>query len=155
MVDITKSIRAEADRAKFFADVIAIVEQYGSLDNAVQERKKALEAVDKSILAQANVSAAASKDAADRLADQEALILSRSAKAALAHAALLSEQGVELDASKEALAKIKKSVVDLDKAYATKVSAGDKRLAEIEESILVQSKKLEDIKAAITAIAGR
>jgi chromosome segregation ATPase len=155
MMDITKGIRAEADRAKFFADIIAVVEQYGSLDNAIQERKKSLDGIDALILSKKESQEQAERKASDKLEELEAVIADRSAKAIASHDSLLIEQKSELDASKESVAKIKKTIAELDKSYAQKVSIGEEKLADIESAIVVQSKKLEDIKAAITAIAGR
>lgn len=155
MIDISKGIRAEADRAKFFADVIALIETHGSLDNAIQERKKALEEVNKSITAQTEIAADIAKKAADKCVEFDANFTEHSAKTLKTHAGLMALLDAELDAGKDSVAKIKKSITELDKSLSLKTAAGEKKLADIEAAIVVESKRLEDIKAAITAIAGR
>jgi hypothetical protein len=156
-IDIPKHIRAEAQRAEFFVELVKRADRLNSLEQAEADSLTAIEANRKradEILSHA--SSAAQKDAAKAKAMLDA------AKEKLASAneeaiKIIDKAGrsEELKKAKEKLAEINSAIEEAEKLAASLRIASEQKLAGLDAAVAVSEKKLSDINAAIAAIARR
>jgi dsDNA-specific endonuclease/ATPase MutS2 len=158
-IDIPKHIRAEAQRAEFFIELVKQADRFNSLEQAMTDSLSSIDANRKAaeeILATATKTASAITEKARSMYDAaKEKLKSAYDEAESVLAKSNSEAAAVTKNADDALAAIHESHKNAAAKYEEQVVISEQIQSELDAAITVSQKKLDDINAAIAAIAGR